>query len=424
MCPRARRRPNPSGRCSEAHVRRTSSSRGCCSWMAIMSGFWLMMYQLWDLQPNFIADWVDSRPMAAGAAVGCRRRSQARWSSKRPRGPDDPAAGPAQRQLVLHHPRGDRRGLADAPDAHARSDADRHGAWPPSACWWRAGPPARVLVFGILFFSLGEMMTGPKKSEYLALIAPPGKKGLYLGYVNIPVGVGVYLGSKIAGYVYGHLRREGRAGAASTSRRKRRFGQGKGWNGDVATLETVLGVKRTEAMAKLQEVTGLDPVAATRCSGTPIIPMPRSGFPSPPSASFRGHRALDLRPHGQTLERYECLRAKRGTAPKKSGGKTACLPPGPPLYCALFLKKADSLLCDVPKVLKRRSPWPSGLRSPPAAKCCARAPASAICCQTKSPKRRRNLRGTTRRASDRRVPDQAEPAVQPLTADSRSSHLT
>ena len=42
------------------------------------------------------------------------------------------------------------------------------------------------------------------------------------------------------------------------------FGAGKGWNGDVATLETVLGVKRTGAMLKLQEITGLDPGAATR----------------------------------------------------------------------------------------------------------------------------------------------------------------
>ena len=35
------------------------------AWMAIMSCFWLMMYQLWDLQPNFIADWVNSGPLAA-----------------------------------------------------------------------------------------------------------------------------------------------------------------------------------------------------------------------------------------------------------------------------------------------------------------------------------------------------------------------
>ena len=34
------------------------------SFIAIMSCFWLMMFQLWDLQPNFIADWVDSGPIA------------------------------------------------------------------------------------------------------------------------------------------------------------------------------------------------------------------------------------------------------------------------------------------------------------------------------------------------------------------------
>ena len=59
-------------------------------------------------------------------------------------------------------------------------------------------------MLGIAFFSLGEMWTGPKKNEYLGLIAPPGKKGLYLGYVNIPVGVGVFAGSWLAGWVYGH----------------------------------------------------------------------------------------------------------------------------------------------------------------------------------------------------------------------------
>ena len=34
-------------------------------WLLIMSCFWLMMYQLWDLHPNFITDWVDSSDMAA-----------------------------------------------------------------------------------------------------------------------------------------------------------------------------------------------------------------------------------------------------------------------------------------------------------------------------------------------------------------------
>jgi hypothetical protein len=108
------------------------------------------------------------------------------------------------------------------------------------------------------------MMTGPKKSEYLALIAPPGKKGLYLGYVNIPVGVGVYAGSKIAGYVYGHYGEKAILALKYLAERTP-FGQAKGWTGDVASLETVLGVKRTEAWPSSRR----SPIdsEATRCSG-------------------------------------------------------------------------------------------------------------------------------------------------------------
>jgi hypothetical protein len=73
----------------------------------------------------------------------------------------------------------------------------------------------------------------------------------------------VYAGSKIAGHVYGHYG-EKAVLALKYLAEKTPFGQGRPWNGDVATLESALGVKRTEAMARLQEVTGLDPVAATR----------------------------------------------------------------------------------------------------------------------------------------------------------------
>jgi dipeptide/tripeptide permease len=232
------------------------------AFIIIMSGFWLMMYQLWDLQPNFIADWVDSRPMAASLT----------WL------PD-----PVYRALVEQTPRGPMIpqqvllsanslfiiigviGAAWLTRRMRALEAMLIGVGMATVGVLVAGwtTSAYVLVLGILFFSLGEMMTGPKKNEYLALIAPPGRKGLYLGYVNIPVGVGVYLGSTLAGYVYGHYG-EKAVLALKYIAEKTPFGQGRQWNGDVSTLEAVLGIKRTEAMVKLQEITGLDPVAATR----------------------------------------------------------------------------------------------------------------------------------------------------------------
>jgi proton-dependent oligopeptide transporter, POT family len=232
------------------------------AFLVITSGFWLMMYQLWDLQPNFIADWVDSRAMAEGL----------RWL------PDG-----VHRALVEQTPRGPMIpqqvllsansffiilgvvGVAWLTRRIRALEAMVIGMLMATLGIVVAGGTASawMLVVGILFFSLGEMCTGPKMNQYLSLIAPPAKKGLYLGYVNIPVGVGVYLGSKLAGFVYGHYG-EKAVLALRYLAEHTPFEKGKLWTGDVATLETLLGVPRTEAMLKLQEVTGLDAAAATR----------------------------------------------------------------------------------------------------------------------------------------------------------------
>jgi len=232
------------------------------AWLAIMSGFWLMMYQLWDLQPNFIADWLDSRPMAA-RLTWLPPGWQGMMFEPTPR-------GPMMHQQVLLSFNSffiilGVVGVAWLTRRMRTLFAMSLGMMLATAGVLVAGLTMNVwvLVLGILCFSLGEMMTGPKKSEYLALIAPPGKKGLYLGYVNIPVGVGVYFGSLLAGFVYGRYG-EKAVLALKYLAEKTPFGVGKDWNGEVATLEHTLGVTRPEAFAKLQQVTGLDPNAATQ----------------------------------------------------------------------------------------------------------------------------------------------------------------
>jgi dipeptide/tripeptide permease len=236
--------------------------RRLIAWLAIMSGFWMMMYQLWDLQPNFIADWVDSRTLASrlGALPDGLRRILVEQT---PRGPQIP-----QQVLLSFNSIFIILGVLPAAWLTRKMrtlESMLIGMLTATVGVLVAGMTGSVLVLvaGILFFSIGEMTTGPKKNEYLGLIAPPGKKGLYLGYVNIPVGVGVYVGSKLAGHVYGHFG-EKAVLALRYLAEKTPFGQGKGWSGDVSQLEAALGVKRTQAMARLTEVTGLDPVAATQ----------------------------------------------------------------------------------------------------------------------------------------------------------------
>lgn len=57
-------------------------------------------------------------------------------------------------------------------------------------------------LFGIMIFSVGEMLSSPKKMEYLATLSPKGQEGLYMGYANVPVAIGWIAGSLFAGTTY------------------------------------------------------------------------------------------------------------------------------------------------------------------------------------------------------------------------------
>ena len=203
------------------------------SFLLIMSCFWLMMYQLWDLHPNFLTDWNDSSAVAALLPSFLTKMTDrglqvlqqnmlalnsilivcfmipVSWLVRRMR---------TLEAMVI--------GMLIATGGILVAGLTGSG--------W-------IFLLGVVFFSSGEMLTGPKKNEYLGLIAPPGKKGLYLGYVNIPVGIGGYVGSKMAGYLYGHF------GDKAVLAQKYLLehtpvGQGKLWNGDPAQLEQLVGV--------------------------------------------------------------------------------------------------------------------------------------------------------------------------------------
>lgn len=232
------------------------------SWILIMSGFWLMMYQLWDLQPNFITDWVDSRGLV----------EMLRWlpdkmflalTERQSRGvmiPQQVILSLNSLMIIIGVV-----GVAWLTRRMRTLEAMFFGMVLATAGLLVAGLTSNVwfVVLGIVFFSLGEMTTGPKKSEYLGLIAPPGKKGLYLGYVNIPAGLGSGFGGLLAGYLYKNYG-EKAVLALKYLATETPVGEGKSWDGHASSLEALLGVKRTDAMNKLVEVTGLDHLEATR----------------------------------------------------------------------------------------------------------------------------------------------------------------
>ncbi|MBX3216284.1 MAG: MFS transporter [Labilithrix sp.] len=221
--------------------------------IAIFSGFWMMLYQLWDFMPNFYADWVDSSRFVASNGW-----LPSAWVQETARGVQLKQENALNLNAVLIV-------LFVVPMSFIvrklpvlRSMTIGILIATIGTLVYGTSPSVYTVFLGILLFSLGEMLTGPKKTEYFALIAPPGKKALYLGYVNIPVAIGPAIGAKIVGALYGTYGEK-----ATLSLRylveKTSFAEGRAWNGDVAALEAVAGVERKAAFATLVKELGQDP---------------------------------------------------------------------------------------------------------------------------------------------------------------------
>ncbi|MDR2982656.1 MAG: MFS transporter [Puniceicoccales bacterium] len=227
------------------------------SWIIIMTGFWMMMMQLWDMQPNFIADWMNS----AHIATWVQDTFPSAISKMLVSGSGEKAHIPQQIWLSINSlciiigvvP------MAWVTRKMKTLSAMLIGMVAVTIGLLIAGLTMNVyiLAFGIVFFSLGEMTVGPKKSEFLSLIAPPGKKALYLGYLNIPAGLGIMGGAALSGYLYGNLGEKAMLAQRYLAEKTNILaGTGKTWDGDVSMLEEVTGVSRPEAFETLKTVLG------------------------------------------------------------------------------------------------------------------------------------------------------------------------
>ncbi len=161
------------------------------------AGFWLMFYQLFDILPNFIDDWIDSRAVAA-ALQGILGEGRVPTIN----------GGNLTQEWMLNF-----NALLISLFAFAMGFATSKvnsltaiivgiaisavaifGLGMDMSGWWILG--------AIGLFSVGEMAASPTKMRYLSSIAPPGKQGQYMGYVNFTVGIGWSVGSVVAGELY------------------------------------------------------------------------------------------------------------------------------------------------------------------------------------------------------------------------------
>lgn len=158
--------------------------------LMIFSGFWLMFMQLWDLFPNFIDQWIDSRDLAKvlpafmidhgsvkaeqiiNINATCIILFMIPWSM---------VTGKFPRLVAIT------AGILFTTLAFLTAGVFMAGT---------------VTAVCMILFSFGEMTCSPKFSEYIGVNAPPDKKALYMGLANIPFAVGWIVGNAVSGPLY------------------------------------------------------------------------------------------------------------------------------------------------------------------------------------------------------------------------------
>jgi len=210
------------------------------AFILIISGFWLMFMQLYDLLPNFIVDWVDSSNLVRALHLGSAFTTQsARGTMISQEWMINLDSGLIILFVVW---------ISYLVARMRRVHSILIGTFVSVVGIVLAGltMSGALCLAGIAVFAVGEMLASPKVNEYLGVIAPDGQKALYMGYANMPVAVGWAYGSRLGGDVYDKF-------------------------GDKANLALrylqdhyhLTGIDRTVAMIKLQEVAHLDASQAT-----------------------------------------------------------------------------------------------------------------------------------------------------------------
>lgn len=162
--------------------------------LVIFSGFWAMFYQLFDLLPNYITDWVDSRAIAS--FMRAASDIPAEWHGHYPQElMINVNAGMCMTiAFIVGYLTGKVRSMVAMIVGMSVASAAIYGLGFSMNGWF--------ILAMIAFFSVGELLSSPTKMRYFSALAPPGKKALYLGYINATSGIGWALGSIIAGELY------------------------------------------------------------------------------------------------------------------------------------------------------------------------------------------------------------------------------
>lgn len=173
-------------------------------YILLFSGFWFSLYALWDVGSLYIRDWVDSRPLIT-ALFGADGTQSSFFIFILGLNKDGLSMQPegliGLNYLVIMLTCFIVAGLG----AKLRATTSMYfGTFLASAALLAFGGfnSIWIIVAAIICFSLGEMLSSPKSSEFLGNIAPSHQKAMFLGFTQVPIGFGWVLESKLAPTLY------------------------------------------------------------------------------------------------------------------------------------------------------------------------------------------------------------------------------
>ncbi|MDH3612202.1 MAG: MFS transporter [Gammaproteobacteria bacterium] len=214
-------------------------------YMILFSGFWFMLMAFWDVAPLYFRDWVDTSVMIRHLFGEDGTTNQV-WIFLLGMTQDGQRIQPeglvnlnAMMIMFFCFIVAGWSALMRATNSMAL------GTFLAAAALLLVGGfnYVWIMVLAIVCFSMGEMLSSPKSSEYLGNIAPEQKKAMYLGFSQLPLGIGWSLEGFFGQYLYG------RFGAKDTISRDALLDSG-------MTQSDVDAVPIGEAFQKLVEVSG------------------------------------------------------------------------------------------------------------------------------------------------------------------------
>ncbi len=174
-------------------------------YMILFSGFWFMLMAFWDVAPLYFRDWVDTSVMVQHL-FGADGTSNPAWIFLLGMTQDGQRIQPeglvnlnAMMIMIFCFIVAGWSALMKATNSMAV------GTFLAAAALLTIGGfnYVWIMVLAIVCFSMGEMLSSPKSSEYLGNIAPRQKKAMYLGFSQLPIGIGWSLEGFLGQYLYG-----------------------------------------------------------------------------------------------------------------------------------------------------------------------------------------------------------------------------